>query len=175
VLLTGAAAIVVPALARSRTHAITLAHRMTAGLSRSTEELREALMRAEAADRAKSQFVSNISHELRTPLNGIIGACQLLSRTTLDERQHRYVELGATSAEALLALVDDVLDLAKIESGAVELEQGPFDPARLVEQLVTEYTVTADGRLAITSTIDPDVPTTLLGDDPASARSCATC
>ena len=97
------------------------------------DALVEARARAEAANEAKSRFLATVSHEFRTPLNGILGMADLLTDTGPDAEQATYVAALRTSGEALLALVDDILDFAKVEAGRLELVAEPFDMVQLVE------------------------------------------
>ncbi len=90
---------------------------------------------AEAANRAKSEFLANMSHEIRTPLNGVMGVASALARTTLDSAQQEMVGLIETSAQTLEGLLSDVLDLARIESGRLELKAEPFELAQSVEDV----------------------------------------
>ncbi|MBB6629623.1 response regulator [Nocardioides sp. KIGAM211] len=89
-----------------------------------------------AASRAKSEFLATMSHEIRTPLNGVIGLSELLSRTELTSHQRRLAEGVDQAGRALLALVNDILDLSKIEAGRLDLEEVDFDPRSIVEQSV---------------------------------------
>jgi signal transduction histidine kinase len=100
------------------------------------DELRHASEAAEAANRAKTEFVSDLSHEIRTPLNSIVGATDLLTGTSLSLEQREYMTILRRSSSALLALVSDILDFTKIEAGRLELESVPFVPAALVREVV---------------------------------------
>ncbi|WP_425406146.1 PAS domain-containing protein [Hwanghaeella sp.] len=91
--------------------------------------------RAEAANKAKSDFLANMSHEIRTPMNGVIGGAQLLATTDLRDEQKNYLEAITTSSETLLSLIDDLLDLAKIEAGHVEIEEVDFALGELMESM----------------------------------------
>lgn len=98
-------------------------------------ELREALSRAQTASEEKSRFLATMSHELRTPLNGVVGMTQLLLETPLDERQRDYAVSIERSGQAVVDLVADILDLAKIEAGRIELRAQPFGMAECVERV----------------------------------------
>lgn len=121
--------------------------------------------RAEHANQAKSQFLANMSHELRTPLNGIIGLGDLLKRTTLDEKQAKYVQMLSESSEVLHNLVSDVLDISKIEAGYMQLEQIPIDLKELIGDILKIYSVQAQVKgLRLISAVDEQIPQRILGD-----------
>jgi PAS domain S-box-containing protein len=138
---------------------------------RQTEaELAEARLRAEAANEAKSRFLATVSHEIRTPLNGVLGMADLLLGTRIDLEQSTYVRAVKTSGEALLSIIEEILDFSRIESGRLELAHEPFDLLSLVEGTVELLAPRAQGKdIEIASYIAPDVELRLMGD-PARLR-----
>lgn len=131
----------------------------------SEDAIVDAHARAEAASEAKSRFLATVSHEFRTPLNGILGMADLLSDTGPDAEQATYIEALRTSGEALLALVDDILDFAKVEAGKLELVEEPFEVVQLVETVAELMAPRAQAKgIELAAHIAPDLPTRLVGD-----------
>ncbi len=128
-------------------------------------QLLEANQRAEAATKIKSEFLATMSHEIRTPLNGVIGAANLLAETKLAPEQREYVNAVRLSGDTLLALLGDVLDLSKIESGAFDLDEAPISLLRLVDEAAEILGERARAkRVNIIVTVADDIPSTLKGD-----------
>ena len=127
--------------------------------------LKETREQAESANRAKSEFLANMSHEIRTPMNGVIGMAQLLAMTALDKEQLEYVEVLKESGKNLLTLINDILDLSKIEAGKVDLEAKDFDLQTETLGTVNLLSLRAQEKgLQLVSFIVPDVPLPLRGD-----------
>jgi PAS domain S-box-containing protein len=132
---------------------------------RAIEELRRARLAAEAANRAKSEFLANLSHEIRTPLNTIVGITDLLADGSANAEQRQYLEMLRRASGVLLGLVGDVLDLSKIEAGRIELQKAPFHLPQLVNDVVQLLQPPAAKKgLELTAVILPEVPQIVVGD-----------
>jgi signal transduction histidine kinase/FixJ family two-component response regulator/HPt (histidine-containing phosphotransfer) domain-containing protein len=139
--------------------------RLSRELARLNEELKARNLEVERATRAKSEFLAAMSHEIRTPMNAIIGMADLLYQTSLTPDQRKYVEVFQRAGENLLNLINDILDLSKVESGKVELESVDFDLAGVVSKATEIIQVRAMTKgLTVRYKIAPGVPTGLIGD-----------
>jgi len=132
---------------------------------RTEESLELAKAAAEAADQAKSQFLSIVSHELRTPLNAISGAAVLLQRTGMSEEQKRLAQIASEAGNSLTILLNDILDMSCLEAGNLELSSGPVDLVEMLETTVDQYHEAArDKQLLLSASVDPDLPASVMAD-----------
>ncbi len=139
--------------------------RQAADLQSQTVELERARRQAEQASLAKSQFLAVTSHEIRTPMNGILGAAELLNATPLSAAQRHYVRTAHRSARALLALIDDVLDLSRIEAGRLQLHLAPTDLRQLVDDAVDLVDLAAHGKpVTLGLNLPPSLPQRVQAD-----------
>jgi PAS domain S-box-containing protein len=132
---------------------------------RAQEALRQALKQAEQASLLKSQFLSTMSHEIRTPLNIILGAQELLFDMAVEDTQKYYLKLANDAGNTLFALINDILDLSKVEAGKLELENHVFDPLKLINEVLQLISIKAEEKkLALHCEIAPQVATIINGD-----------
>jgi len=138
---------------------------MLADLQHRSMEIHLALRQAEASSLAKTQFLTNMSHEIRTPLNGVVGAIELLRLSDVSPTQQRFIDDAMQSSQVLLRLIDDILDLSKIEAGKLELERGPFYLMSLIHDVRAMFSDHARAKgLTLTASIAPELNVVLLGD-----------
>jgi signal transduction histidine kinase len=134
-------------------------------LSRIFSAMEAAQLEAEQANQAKSNFLATMSHEIRTPLNGVLGMAQVMDADELSDRQRERLDVITQSGQALLVILSDVLDLARIEAGRIELEAADFDLADLVERSQAIFRAVAESKdLTFTATIDPAAAGRYRGD-----------
>ena len=140
-------------------------HESQTRLMKSVAQEQELARRAQAAERAKGEFLAVMSHEIRTPLNGVIGMTSILADTALNELQGDCVHTIQTSGEALLTVINDILDFSKIESGMMNLEKRSFSVAECVEEAVDLFvSPIRKKKLEAAYLITPEVPASLIGD-----------
>lgn len=144
---------------------VVIAFRVNRHFTDSVDVVEASLIRAQAADQAKSEFLANISHELRTPMNGVLGMAHILKATSLDDDQASFLEVILESSEAQMGIINEVLDFSTIESGDLQFSEDPFSISETAESVVTLLHAKAKTKgLSLTSTVSPDLPDIVVGD-----------
>ncbi len=139
--------------------------RLFSKLNAKTEEANKALEKAQAADKAKSEFLATMSHEIRTPMNGVLGMAELLSKTELDTRQKTFADVIIKSGNALLTIINDILDFSKIEAAQLKLIDAPFNLVESIEDVgALMSSRAAEKNIELILGIDPKTPEIVMGD-----------
>lgn len=139
--------------------------RLFATLNDKTMEARLALEKAQAADKAKSEFLATMSHEIRTPMNGVLGMAELLSKSDLDTRQKTFADIIIKSGNALLTIINDILDFSKIEAAQLHLVKAPFNLIESIEDIGTLLSTKAvEKDIELIISVDPAMPEFVIGD-----------
>ncbi|MCP4757058.1 MAG: response regulator [Proteobacteria bacterium] len=134
-------------------------------LEEANRALKKAKEMAEAANNAKSEFLANMSHELRTPMNGVLGMAELVLQTDLKEQQREFIQTIFSSGKALLTILNDILDLSKIEAKKLVIEKINFDLKKVVEDIITLFSGTAESKgLKLIRNLGEGIPSALHGD-----------
>ena len=139
--------------------------RLATAVANRTSEIQRLLQEARETSRLKTEFLANMSHEIRTPMNGVLGMLQLTAGTQLNPEQQNFVDLAKRSAENLLSLLNEILDLSKVESGFLELDEQPFVLRDSINQICSLLQPNAEGKgIRIESQVDASLPTQILAD-----------
>ncbi len=139
--------------------------RLASAVTSRTSEIQRLLQEAREANRLKTEFLANMSHEIRTPMNGVLGMLQLTAGTELNPEQRNFVDLAKRSAESLLSLLNEILDLSKVESGFLELDEQPFVLRDCINQICSLLEPNARGKgIQFEGLVDASVPVRILGD-----------
>ena len=140
-------------------------NKQTQELRESNQALKEARDKANAASKAKGDFLANMSHEIRTPMNGILGTLTLLGESSLNQEQTKYLNLAQSSANLLLSILNDILDVSKIEAGKLVIEQVPFNPIETIENTMAIIDISIQSKqLTSELIIDKSIPKMIVGD-----------
>jgi signal transduction histidine kinase len=140
-------------------------NRVVTAERRSREELKQAKVAAESANRAKTEFLANISHELRTPMNGVLGLTDLLLDTPLDAEQHEYASTVQSSAQSLLVIINDILDFSRLDAGKMILTPEPFDLRQTIQEVIALFNAQAYAKgLTLLLRYPAGAPARLVGD-----------